>query len=86
LPGRFIAKKLFGWSDKRYDEEYWERSEWNWKQWKDGRRRRILETIKEKEEIKQKKPKIRKSKKMRGKWATWLTLIMSCKNPRDKKT
>ena len=22
LPGRFIAKKLFGWIDKRYDEEY----------------------------------------------------------------
>jgi len=22
LPGRFIAKRLFGWSDKKYDEEY----------------------------------------------------------------
>ena len=22
LPGQFIARKLFGWSDKRYDEEY----------------------------------------------------------------
>jgi len=22
LLGQFIAKKLFGWSDKRYDEEY----------------------------------------------------------------
>ena len=22
LPGQFIAKKLFGWSDKQYDEEY----------------------------------------------------------------
>jgi len=22
LPGRFIARKLFGWIDKRYDEEY----------------------------------------------------------------
>ena len=29
LPGRFTAKKLFGWSDKRYDEEYWGRLEWN---------------------------------------------------------
>jgi len=22
LPGRFMARKLFGWSDKRYDQEY----------------------------------------------------------------
>jgi len=22
LPERFMAKRLFGWSDKRYDEEY----------------------------------------------------------------
>ena len=22
LPGRFIAKRLFGWSDKEYDKEY----------------------------------------------------------------
>jgi len=25
LPGRFTARKLFGWSDKRYDQEYWGR-------------------------------------------------------------
>ena len=25
-------------------------------------------------------------KKMRRKWATWLTLITSCKNPQDKET
>ena len=29
LPGRFIAKKLFRWSDKRYNKEYWGRLEWN---------------------------------------------------------
>ena len=23
LPGRFMAKKLYEWSDKRYDQEYW---------------------------------------------------------------
>jgi len=22
LPGKFIARKLFGWSDKRYNQEY----------------------------------------------------------------
>jgi len=29
LPGRFMAKKLFGWTDKRYDQEYWRRLERN---------------------------------------------------------
>ena len=31
LLGWFIAKKLFGWSDKQYDKEYWGRLERNWK-------------------------------------------------------
>jgi len=29
LPGRFMAKKLYGWLDKRYDQEYWGRMEKN---------------------------------------------------------
>jgi len=32
LLGRFMIRKLFGWSDKRYDQEYWGRLERNWKQ------------------------------------------------------
>ena len=46
-----MAKKLFGQSDKRYDEEYWRRLEENWRQWKgkQGKRRRTLETIQEEE-------------------------------------
>jgi len=31
LSRRFTARKLFGWADKRYDEEYWVRLERNWK-------------------------------------------------------
>jgi len=31
LPEQFMARKLFGWSDKRYDEEYWARLERNWR-------------------------------------------------------
>jgi len=31
LPGWFTARKLIGWSDKRYDEEYWGRLERNWR-------------------------------------------------------
>ena len=32
LLGRFTARKLFGWSDKRYDQEYGGRLERNWRQ------------------------------------------------------
>jgi len=32
LPGWFTVRKLFGWSDKRYNEEYWARLEGNWRQ------------------------------------------------------
>jgi len=47
LPGRFTAKRLFGWSDKKYDEEYWGRLErnWKWRKEKQRKERRILETI-----------------------------------------
>ena len=34
LPGRFTAKKLFGQTDKRYNEEYQRRLDKNWKRWK----------------------------------------------------
>jgi len=43
---------LFGWTDKRYNEEYWARLERNWRICKRGqvRDRRTLETIKEEKE------------------------------------
>jgi len=52
LPGRFTARKLFGWMDKRYDKEYWARLKRNWRQWKGGRKKgqRTMKTIKEEEE------------------------------------
>ena len=46
LPGRYTAKMLFGWDDKRFDEEYWRQLERNWKKWK-GRKQ--LEDIEEEE-------------------------------------
>jgi len=53
LPGRFMARKLFGWLDKRYDQEYWGRLERNWRQWKGKRSEggRTMKTIPEEEEI-----------------------------------
>jgi len=53
LPGKFIARKLFGWLDKQFDQEYWGRLERNWKRWKGKRPRRMMEMIKEEEEIEQ---------------------------------
>ena len=52
LPGRFMARKLFGWLDKRYDKEYWAKLERNWRRWKGRRKRgqRTMEIIKEEEE------------------------------------
>ena len=42
LPEQFMAKKLFGQSDKRYNKEYQRKLERNWRQWKgkQGKRRR----------------------------------------------
>jgi len=62
LPGQFTARKLFGWSDKRYDKEYWGRLERNWRRWKGGRKkgRRTIETIREEEkDIKQENSRLK---------------------------
>ena len=67
LPERFTAKKLFGWTNKRYNQEYWGRLERNqnrqkesqWKKNQPGKRRTTLETIEKEEEIKQGKLGIR---------------------------
>ena len=50
LPGRFMARKLFEWLDKRYDKEYWAKLERNWRRWKGEKKRgqRTIEIIKEK--------------------------------------
>ena len=61
LLGRFTARTLYGWSDKRYDQEYWGRLERNWKQWKGKRpaRRGMMKTILEKEEVEEEKLGVR---------------------------
>ena len=73
LLGRFMTKKLFGWSDKRYDQEYWDRLERNWKWWKgkrlEGRR---MEMIIEKEETEEENQELEsEQKKMTMRWAIW---------------
>jgi len=61
LPGRFMAKRLYGWSDKQYDQEYWGRMERNWRRWKGKKlvRRGTMKTIPEEEEIEEEKSGVR---------------------------
>jgi len=34
LLGKYMAKLLYGWGEKKYEQEYWKRLEENWQQWK----------------------------------------------------
>jgi len=34
LPGRYTAKLLYGWGNKKYNQEYWKKMEENWRKWK----------------------------------------------------
>ena len=79
LPGRFTAKKLYEWSDKRYDQEYWGRLERNWKRWKGKRpvRRGTMKT-KKKSRKKNWEPENRQ-RKMKTRWVIWSTHITSCR-------
>ena len=57
---KFTARKLFGWSNKRYDQEYWGRLERN-QRWQKGKQsgERKMETIVEEEEIKKENSEVR---------------------------
>ena len=52
LLGRYMAKVLYGWDNKKFDREYWEQLERNWRKQKRAQKRdqRTLEMIKEEEE------------------------------------
>jgi len=34
LPGKYIAKMLYGWDDRKFEEEYLRKLERNWQEWK----------------------------------------------------
>jgi len=57
LPGRFTAKMLYGWDDQKFEEEYLNKLEKNWKRWKGDRQideskylRRVEEKMEEENE------------------------------------
>jgi len=54
LLGRYMAKMLYRWNDRKFDEEYWGQLERNWNKWKRKQR-----TNKEEEEEEFGKEKIK---------------------------
>ena len=40
LPGKYTAKLLYEWDDKKFDEEYLKKLERNWNRWKNDRKER----------------------------------------------
>ena len=56
-----MVKKLYGQTDKRYNEEYWARLERNQRYWKREliRKQRMIKTIKEEEVIGQEESRLR---------------------------
>ena len=66
LLGKYTAKLLYGWDDRKFEEEYLNKLEKNWKKWKGDRQineSEYLERIEERME--------EKNKKMRGRdWRT----------------
>ena len=50
LPGRYMAKLLYGWDDKKFDKEYLKKLKRNWNRWKNNRKEREKEYMKKLEE------------------------------------
>ena len=53
LPGKYTAKLLYGWDDRKFEKEYLNKLERNWRKWKDDRQideGKHLKTIEEKME------------------------------------
>ena len=50
LPERYTAKLLYGWDDKKFDEEYLKKLQKNWNRWKNNRKEGEKEYMKKLEE------------------------------------
>ena len=58
LPGKFTARVLYGWDDWKFEEEYLNKLERNWRKWKDDRQineSKYLKTVEKKMEKENKK-------------------------------
>ena len=50
LPEKYMAKLLYRWDDQRFEEEYFNKLEKNWKKWKGDRKIDESEYLKKVEE------------------------------------
>ena len=50
LPGKYMARLLYGWDDQRFEKEYLNKLEKNWKRWKEDRKNDESEHLKRREE------------------------------------
>jgi len=50
LLDRYTAKILYEWDDKKFDKEYWEQLEKNWRKWKGKGKKRLERIDKEEKE------------------------------------
>ena len=50
LPGKYMVKLLYGWDNKKFDEEYLKKLERNWNRWKNDRKKREKKYVKRLEE------------------------------------
>ena len=58
LLGKYMAKLLYGWDDKKFEDEYMKKLERSWKRWKNDRQideNKYLKSIEEKMEEKNEK-------------------------------
>ena len=62
---KYTAKLLYGWDDRKFEEEYLNKLERNWKKWKENRQ------IDESKHLKRIEEKMEENKKIRGRdWRT----------------
>jgi len=73
LPGKYTAKLLYGWDDQRFEEEYLNKLEKNWKKWKGDRwidkskhLRRVEEQMEEENEKKKRLESFSGGETLRG--------------------
>ena len=65
LPGKYMAKLLYGWDDQRFEKEYLNKLEKNWKKWKEDRQ------IDKSKHLKRVEEKMEEENKIRGRdWRT----------------
>jgi len=50
LLGKYTAKLLYGWDDRRFEEEYLDKLEKNWKRWREDRKIDESEHLRREEE------------------------------------